>query len=148
MGEFAIEEFLSAAEEQQIIDAIRIAEKQTSGEIRVHIEPSAKGDIENRVLEVFTILKMHNTEQHNAVLFYVAVEDKAFAIYGDKGIDAVVSDDFWNSSKDMVENHFRKGDFTSGLIAGIKEAGKQLKVFFPWQSGDDNELPNSISKNE
>ena len=148
MSEFSIEEFLTASEEQQIINAIRIAEKQTSGEIRVHIEPSSKGDIENRVLEVFTILKMHNTEQHNAVLFYVAVEDKSFAIYGDEGIDAVVPKVFWNSTKDLVEQHFKKGDFTTGLIAGINEAGKQLKSYFPWQSDDNNELPNSISKSE
>lgn len=147
MAEFSIEEFLTAAEEQYIIDAIRIAEKQTSGEIRVHIEPSSKGDIENRVLEVFTILKMHNTEQHNAVLFYVAVEDKAFAVYGDKGIDAVVSNDFWDSTKNLVEHHFKKRDFTSGLIAGINEAGKQLKTYFPWHNNDEDELPNTISKN-
>lgn len=146
MSNLSIEDFLSASQEQEIIDAIRNAEKQTSGEIRVHIEKNSSKNVEERALEVFKILKMHNTEQHNAVLFYVAVEDKQFALFGDSGINKVVPDDFWDSTKSIVINHFKLGAYTDGLINGINEAGKQLKLFFPWQSGDHNELTNEISR--
>ncbi|WP_353779330.1 TPM domain-containing protein [Winogradskyella sp. 3972H.M.0a.05] len=147
MSQRSIEDFLTASQEQQIIDTIRNAERQTSGEIRVHLEHNTHDKtIEERTLEVFQILKMHNTEQHNAVLIYVAVEDKQFAIYGDKGINEVVSDDFWDSTKSLMTSHFKKDDYANGLIAAIQEAGKQLKAFFPWRFGDRDELSNEISK--
>ena len=100
-----IEEFLTAKEEQEVVEAIRIAEKSTSGEIRVHLENTFEGDIESRALEVFSILKMDNTRLQNGVLIYVAVQNKAFAIFGDKGINDLVTTDFWDNTKTTIENH-------------------------------------------
>lgn len=142
----SVEAFLSTIEEQEIVAAIREAEIHTSGEIRVHIENTFKGAIETRALEVFSILKMQNTELHNAVLIYLAVKDKAFAIYGDKGIDAVVSDSFWDNTKNTIQNHLKKGNYKQGLVDGILLAGQQLKAFFPVSKGNKNELSNTISK--
>ncbi|MDO6596116.1 TPM domain-containing protein [Oceanihabitans sp. 2_MG-2023] len=141
-----VEDFLSTIEEQEVVEAIRLAEKNTSGEIRVHIENTFKGDIENRALEVFSILKMHNTRLQNGVLIYVAVQNKAFAIYGDKGIHDLVGADFWNHTKTTIANHFKSGNFKQGLVDGILHAGEQLKKHFPIANLDSNELSNEISK--
>lgn len=141
-----IEDFLTAEEEEAIISAIRTAEQNTSGEIRVHIESSSKMDPFERAMEVFHYLKMDNTKQQNGVLIYVAVEDKTFVIYGDKGINDVVPDDFWDSTKDIIQTHFKLGRFKEGLIEGILKAGKQLENHFPWIHNDQNELPDAISK--
>ncbi|WP_142784017.1 TPM domain-containing protein [Changchengzhania lutea] len=141
-----IEDFLSVEEEQEIIEAIRVAEKNTSGEIRVHIEKSSTLDAFDRAMELFHVLKMDNTKLSNGVLIYVAVEDKTFVIYGDKGINDVVSPDFWDSTKDVMQNHFKSGHFKQGLLEGILKAGEQLQKYFPWQHDDVNELPNDISK--
>lgn len=141
-----IEDFLSAEDEKAIIEAIRIAEKNTSGEIRVHIEKTSKIDVYERALEIFHLLKMDNTKLQNGVLIYVAVEDKNFVIFGDEGINNVVEDDFWETTKNIMQGHFKRGHFKQGLVDGILKAGKQLETYFPWETGDKNELPNSISK--
>ncbi|GAB4157666.1 MAG: TPM domain-containing protein [Winogradskyella sp.] len=141
-----IEDFLSQQEEQEIIEAIRIAERETSGEIRVHIEQKCNMDIYEHALEIFHHLKMDNTKQQNGVLIYVAVDNKAFVIYGDKGINDIVGSDFWNSTRDKIASQFKTANFKQGLIDGIKEAGKVLAEHFPWKHGDHNELDNSISK--
>ena len=141
-----IEDFLTAEEEQEIVEAIRIAEKNTSGEIRVHIEKSSKTDAVIRALEVFHFLKMDNTIQKNGVLIYVAVEDRNFVIYGDEGINKVVPKNFWETTKEEMQQHFKKGHFKKGLVAGILKAGEQLETFFPWDHTDVNELPDDISK--
>lgn len=143
-----IEDFLTAEEEQEIVDAIRTAEKNTSGEIRVHIEKSSKIDPIDRAMEVFHYLKMDNTIQKNGVLIYIAVEDRNFVIYGDEGINQVVPSNFWESTKNDMQRHFKKGDFKKGLITGVLKAGKQLESFFPWDQSDSNELPDQISKGD
>ena len=142
----SVEAFLSTIEEQEVVAAIRKAELQTSGEIRVHIENTCKGDIENRALEVFSILKMQNTELHNAVLIYLAVDDKAFAIYGDRGINAVVSDSFWDDTKKTIQNHLKNGNPKQALVDGVLLTGQQLKAFYPISNNDRNELSNTVSK--
>ena len=141
-----IEDFLSSAEEKEIIEAIRVAEKATSGEIRIHIENSSQLDGYERAMEVFHYLKMDNTKLQNGVLIYVAVEDKTFVIYGDKGINDVVPIGFWDSTKDVMQSHFKNSNFKQGLIEGVLKAGEQLEKHFPWIHGDQNELPNDISK--
>ncbi len=141
------EDFLTKEEEAEIVDAIRKAEGKTSGEIRVHLEPTAgKEDIFDRAMEVFHMLKMDNTKLDNGVLIYVAVEDRNFVIYGDKGINEVVPDDFWESTKDLIVSHFKKGHFKEGLVQGVLKAGEQLRKHFPWDDDDKNELPDHISK--
>ncbi|UKM64822.1 TPM domain-containing protein [Flavobacteriaceae bacterium GSB9] len=141
-----IEDFLTQDEEQDIVEAIRQAELNTSGEIRVHIEKTTNGDPKNRALEVFHMLKMDNTQLKNGVLIYVAVDDKHFAIYGDEGINNAVPNDFWESTKNIIQAHFKNGHFKQGLIDGVIKSGEQLKTFFPYKASDINELPNDISK--
>jgi len=141
-----VEDFLTKEEERDIVEAIRMAEKETSGEIRVHIEKTTSIDAFDRALEVFHLLEMDKTELKNGVLIYVAVKDKTFVICGDQGINEVVSNDFWDSTKEIMVSHFKKGDFKQGLIEGISKAGNKLKLYFPYQQGDTNELSNEISK--
>ena len=141
-----VEDFLTDKEEQEIIEAIRTAEDNTSGEIRVHIERSSKLDSFDRAMEVFHFLKMDNTKLQNGVLIYVAVDDKNFVIYGDKGINDVVPNNFWDSTKDIIVSHFIKGDFKQGLVEGVLKAGEELQKHFPWEHMDRNELPDNISK--
>lgn len=138
-------DFFTLAEGESIVDAIKAAELNTSGEIRVHLEEKAGKDAYDRAKQVFDKLKMHQTEQRNGVLFYLATQDKKFAILGDKGIDDVVPEDFWNSTRDLMQEHFRNGRFVEGLTEGIASAGEQLKKYFPYQSDDVNELDDEIS---
>ena len=142
-----VEAFLTAEEEQEIIEAIIEAEKQTSGEIRVHLEKALDKDSIQRAEEVFFYLGMDGTKNKNGILFYVAVDDHRFAVIGDKGIDAVVPDDFWESIRDEVITEFKSAKYARGLIRGILHAGEKLKEFFPVEESDQNELPDSISKN-
>ncbi|TDS11979.1 TLP18.3/Psb32/MOLO-1 phosphatase superfamily protein [Maribacter caenipelagi] len=141
-----VEDFLTASEEQDIVNAILKAEKNTSGEIRVHIEAHTSKDHYERAKEVFHLLKMDNTKQENGVLIYVAVNDKKFVICGDKGINSVVPEDFWQTTKNSIQTHFKNGAFKDGLVAGILKAGEELNSHFPWQADDTNELSNEISK--
>ena len=141
-----VEDFLSKEEEQEIVEAIRIAEKNTSGEIRVHIEKTTSLDAFDRAKEVFHELRMDETELKNGVLIYLAVDDHHFIICGDKGINDLVEPDFWDCTRDVMASQFKKGDFKQGLVDGILRAGERLQKHFPWQKGDTNELSNEISK--
>ncbi|WP_047416490.1 TPM domain-containing protein [Cellulophaga sp. Hel_I_12] len=141
-----VEDFLSAEEEQEIVTAIIDAEKNTSGEIRVHIEKHSRVAHFERAQELFHLLKMDNTKEENGVLIYVAVTDKKFVIYGDKGIDKVVPKDFWITTKDIIQEHFKKGAFKNGIVAGVLKAGQELEKHFPWHANDTNELSNEVSK--
>ena len=141
-----VESFLNAQEEQEIVNAILEAERNTSGEIRVHIESTTSEDHYKRAQQLFHQLKMDNTKESNGVLLYVAVHDHKFVILGDKGIDKVVPDNFWESTRDIIQEHFKHGHFKQGIVEGILEAGKELKAHFPWQSDDQNELSDEISK--
>ncbi|MBU2927132.1 TPM domain-containing protein [Winogradskyella psychrotolerans] len=141
-----LEDFLSAEDEQEIVEAIRIAESQTSGEIRVHIEQECDGDVYEHALEVFHDLKMDNTAQRNGVLIYIAVENKSFVICGDQGINNIVGADFWNSTRNKIAAQFKSQNFKQGIIEGVIESGKSLSKHFPWQHNDINELDNTISK--
>jgi uncharacterized membrane protein len=143
----ASETFFTKEQEVQIVEAIKAAEKNTSGEIRVHIEPSTNGkDTLERAIEVFQELEMHQTEARNGVLLYLAFEDHSFSIFGDKGINEVVGENFWNSTRDLIQSAFKEADFAKGLVEGITEAGNALKTHFPYQKDDQNELDDQISK--
>ena len=137
--------FFSVEQQSKILASIKEAEEASSGEIRVHIETSFKGDVLDRASWVFAKLNMHKTALRNGVLFYLAVEDRKFAIIGDAGINAKVHEDFWNSTKEIMLKNFKEGRFTEGLSEGIILAGQQLKTHFPHQKDDVNELPDEIS---
>ena len=141
-----VEDFLNAADEATIIAAIKEAENNTSGEIRVHLEESTNKPPMDRALEVFYLLEMDRTEQRNGVLIYIAIESKKFAILGDEGINNLIPDDFWNAEKELMLTHFLKGEFAKGIALAIFEVGKKIKEFFPYQSNDTNELSDEISK--
>lgn len=141
-----VEDFLTKEEEQEIVDAIRKAEQNTSGEIRVHIEKTTDKVPFDRALEIFHELRMHETQLKNGVLFYFAVADKNFIICGDKGINDVVASDFWDCTKDKMAEQFKSGNFKQGIVDGILNAGEQLKKHFQWSEDDTNELSNEISK--
>ncbi len=143
-----VEDFLTKDDEQEIVSAIGIAEKNTSGEIRVHIEKQTSIAPIERAVEVFHQLQMEQTQDRNGVIIYVAVKSKQFAIYGDKGINEKVPSDFWYKTKDTIISHFKKGNFKQGLIDGILNAGEQLQKYFPYDEGDTDELSNEISKGE
>lgn len=140
--------FINPKEEAQIIEAIRTAEKNTSGEIRVHIEDSCEETTQNRVELIFDKLEMHKTAQRNGVLFYLCANKHEFYIYGDKGIHEKVEDDFWEDTVKLMQPHFKKDAFAKGLIEGILSAGNQLKTYFPYLADDKNELPDEISRNQ
>ena len=140
-----VEDFLSKTEEQEIVEAIRVAEQNTSGEIRVHLEKTTSTAPFERAVEVFNLLEMYKTKDSNGVLIYVAVNDKQFVICGDKGINEKVGEDFWNTTKDTIATHFKNGKFKQGLVDGILKAGQQLKHHCPYQDDDIDELSNEIS---
>lgn len=140
-------DFLTSEDEKEVVNAIATAEKNTSGEIRVHIENHTEKPPLERAQEVFHQLGMDETVARNGVLFYVGVSDHTFAIIGDEGIDKVVEDDFWDCTRDAVIAKFKEGKFKDGLVDGILRAGERLKQFFPYEDkGDTNELSNEISK--
>lgn len=137
--------FFTGEQKEDIRQAIMNAELDTSGEIRVHIENKCKGDVLDRASKVFDKLKIQKTEKRNGVLFYLAIENRKFAVIGDKGINKVVEENFWDDIRELLLNHFREDDFTGGLIEGISLVGIKLKKYFPYQTDDVNELPDDIS---
>jgi uncharacterized membrane protein len=141
----SVQKYFTEENKLQITNAIRVAETNTSGEIRVHIEKYCKGDVLDRAAYIFEKLKMHKTELRNGVLFYVAIDDHKFAILGDVGINQKVPDDFWEEIKNDVFEKFKEGKYSEGLAEGIVKAGEQLKAHFPYQDDDVNELSDEIS---
>ena len=137
--------FFNKKEKEKITLAIKEAELNTSGEIRVHIEGKCREEVMDRAVYIFEKLGMHKTELRNGVLFYLAVNDHKFAILGDAGINQVVPDDFWDEIKKSMLDFFSEKQFSEGLSRGIKMAGEQLKNHFPYQKDDINELSDEIS---
>jgi len=139
------EYFLTADQQASVVDAVRIAEKKTSGEIRIHIDGECTGEPMTRAKVVFEKLGMHRTELRNGVLIYLACNSKVFAVIGDKGINDKVPAHFWEDVTDAMKEEFRSGRFTEGLIKAILMTGEKLNDFFPYQADDVNEQPDEIS---
>ena len=140
--------FFNSEEKAAINDSIHKAEKQTSGEIRLHVENQCTYDVLDRAADVFKQLEMHKTELKNGVLFYLSIKDRKFAILGDAGINTKVPAGFWDSVKELVFQHFKEGAYATGLCAGIEKAGSKLSEHFPYSNNDINELSNEISFNK
>jgi uncharacterized membrane protein len=132
-------------QEAEIVEAIGLAEKRTSAELRVHADKYCKSDAGNKAANVFKRLKMNRTEDRNGVLIYISVLDHKFSIIGDAGINEKVSADFWESTRDKMLGEFQKGELVSGIKRGIEEAAGQLAKHYPYKSDDKNELSNDIS---
>lgn len=137
--------FLTKKQQKKIIEAIQEAERNTSGEIRVHIDADSSQNHYETSVAVFHSLKMNETKHRNGVLFHISPKDHNFTILGDEGIDAVTPDDFWDEIKREVLKKFKKGKYAKGMAKGIKMAGKALKQHFPYNEDDINELPDEIS---
>jgi uncharacterized membrane protein len=134
-------------QKKAIVLAISDAEAMTSGEIRLHIEPKCKTEnVLDRATEVFFQLKMNETLHQNGVLIYIAQEDHKFAIIGDKGINEVVPANFWDGTKEVMREHFKRHEFFEGVVFAIRETGFHLKQYFPLKEDDKNELSNEISE--
>ena len=140
------EDFLSKEEEKDIVEAIIQAEKNTSGEIRIHIEENSQKPPLERAQEVFHHLGMDKTGLRNGVLFYICMQSRTFAVIGDKGINDLVEPDFWDCTKDAVLSSFKEGQYKNGLVSGILRAGERLKQHFPFEKDDTDELSNEISR--
>ena len=142
----AVDFFLTTEQENSVIKTIQEAEKNTSGEIRIHLENNTKKPSLERAKEVFLYLKMDDTKDRNGVLIYIGVENKKIAILGDIGINKLVPDNFWEKEIQLLKDFFIKNEFEEGLIAAVKKVGEKLQLFFPYQKDDTNELSDQISK--
>jgi uncharacterized membrane protein len=139
---------LSAVHEAEIIQAIQEAEKKTSGEIRVHVESHCEGHPIERSKVLFFQLGMQKTDLQNGVLVYLAVKDRKFSIIGDKGIDANVPAEFWETIRDEMRPLLAKNEYGAGLALGVRRIGEALANFFPYQQEDVNELSDELSYGE
>ena len=139
------EKAFTKEQKEAMVAAIQKAEKDTSGEIRVHIENRSKIEVLDRAADVFAELKMHKTALRNGVLIYVALLDHKLAILGDAGINSKVPTGFWDSIKTIMVEKFKQGAITEGICEAVITAGEQLKAYFPYQEDDVNELPDDIS---
>ena len=143
---FKKKEFFSAADKEQIVEAIRMAEKETSGEIRIYIESkNAYVDAIDRAAEVFFKLKMQATDHRNAVLLYIAMKDQQLALYADEGIYQKAGAEYWNEAVKNMLAQFTKDNISNGIEQCIAQIGRTLKEKFPYIPTDDkNELPDEI----
>ncbi len=140
-----VQSYFTEEDKLKIKNAIRVAETNTSGEIRLHVEKYCKDDVLDQAAYVFEKLEMHKTKLRNGVLFYLAVEDRKFAVLGDTGINQKVPEDFWEEISNNVIKRLKNGEIADGISEGIVKAGEQLKEHFPYQSDDINELSDEIS---
>lgn len=139
------DKFLTAEQQETVVAAVRLAEKGTSGEIRIHIDRICTGEPVKRAEEVFGKLGMQKTKLRNGVLIYLAYESKVFAIIGDKGINDLVPEHFWEDVLSAMRTRFRNGEYTEGLSEAAVMVGEKLKDFFPYKEDDINEQPDDIS---
>lgn len=140
-----VRNLLTKSEEEAVVTSIREAEKNTSGEIRVHMEDHCKGELLDRATEIFEHLNIQNTKDRNGVLLYFAVKDHKVAILGDKGINAVVEKNFWDEKLKHIIDHFKKGEYKLGICDTVEKVGAKLKKHFPIKGDDKNELPDEVS---
>ena len=138
---------LSSTDKEKIMQAIQLAEKNTSGEIRVFVESYVPKKIDSlqRAKDVFYKNKMNETKDHNGVLVYVAVNDKKLAIFGDQNIHDKVGIEFWYSQVQEMTGHFKKENYVNGITLVIEEIGTALSNHFPYAGSKDvNELSDDI----
>jgi len=138
---------IAAADQQVIVEAIKAAERDTSGEVRVFVESRCSYvDPMDRAREVFFKLKMERTSAHNAVLIYVALTDRQMALYGDEGIyKKTGGDPYWQFELSLLRRFFQEGRIAEGIATCAINIGKALSTHFPHNGDTDkNELPDDI----
>ena len=141
----SVKTFFSEAEQKQILEAIKAAELNTSGEIRVHLENFCPGNEIKRAIKVFKRLGMDRTRERNGILIYLAVRSRKIAIIGDEGIHEKLGKPYWDKTVEHILEHFRTHQKGQGLSESIMECGKRLSKFFPRNDNDKNELSDAIS---
>lgn len=136
---------LKTIDQGRVLDAIREAEKRTSGEVRVSVSPFFWGSVRRVAERAFDRMGMTATKERNGILFFIVPARRRFTVLGDEGIHARVGQDYWESLVTLLADHFRKGEFTEGLVRAIKAAGVKLTEHFPYDAATDvNELPDEI----
>ena len=138
--------FFSAFDSDRIVQAIGAAESRTSGEIRVHVTKHSPKDIEKRAERRFQLLGMTKTAARTGVLIYIAPKARAFRILSDAAIHAKAGAEFWTQVAAILEEHFRRGEFTEGVVRGIERVGELLAAHFPRGEKDKNELPDEVTE--
>jgi len=137
--------FFSKEEQEKLVAAIRDAEQNSSGEIRIHVLRGCDGQLFEKGKEIFERLGMTRTRERNGILFLLELKNRRFAILGDKGIHEKVPPDFWEEIRGKLWEHFREGRFVEGLCAGIERCGEKLRAFFPHRPDDKNEVSDEIT---
>jgi uncharacterized membrane protein len=137
--------FFSISEEHEIMTAIRHAERASSGEVRLFVESHCKKAIHERTVQIFKRLKMQRTRERNAVLVYIAMEDRKFTIFGDEGIHQKLGFSFWQAEAVTLKSYFEKDEMLKGICQVVEDIGEKLKLQFPHPPDDKNELPNTVA---
>ncbi|HLH52221.1 MAG TPA: TPM domain-containing protein [Verrucomicrobiae bacterium] len=137
-------DFLKQLRHDDIVAAIREAEKKTSGEIRVFI---TRQEVEKAVPVAqrhFEAMGMARTRDRNGVLIFVAPRSHQFAVIGDTGVHARCGDEFWTALAGEMTAHFKRSDFTTGIVHAVTKAGDLLARHFPRRPDDTNQLPDNV----
>jgi uncharacterized membrane protein len=142
----AVKGFFSAFDSDRIVQAISAAERRTSGEIRVHVTKHSPRELEARAERRFHLLGMTRTAERNGVLIYIAPKARRFRVLGDQGIHEKAGAEFWTQVAAAMEEHFRRGEFTEGVVRGVERVGELLAAHFPRKDGDKDELPNEVTE--
>jgi uncharacterized membrane protein len=137
--------FLKQLHHDEIVAAIREAEKRTSGEVRVFISRKLVANPVEAAQAHFVQLRMEKTRDRNGVLIFVAPRARRFAVVGDAGVHERCGEGFWKELADEMSGHFAKSEFTSGIVHGVKKAGELLARHFPHRPDDANELPDDVA---
>jgi len=137
--------FFSKKEKGRILEAVREAEKNTSGEIRVHLEYHAQEPVYGHAQKVFQRIGMTKTAQRNGVLIFLSTGNRKLAVLGDVGINEKVPEGFWNDVVHIMQEHFKQDKFAEGISEAVLRIGEKLKAYFPYEAHDKNELPDHIS---
>jgi len=134
----------------RIKEAIRESEKSHHGELRFALEagldfvPLLKGITpRQRALEVFSMLRVWDTERNSGVLIYLQLVDRDIEIVADRGISARVGQAQWDAICRRMEQSFRAGRFEEGVLAGIAEITALLRTHFPAGGDNPGELPDT-----
>ena len=138
--------FFSKLDSDRIVEAIAEAEKKSSGQVRVHVTHRKPENLEQRAERRFEKLGMTRTAHRNGVLIYIAPKLRRFRILGDTGVHEKCGDEFWKETAAEMESHFRRGEFTEGVVKGVQKAGELLAAHFPRERGDVNELPDEVTE--
>jgi uncharacterized membrane protein len=128
-------------EHERVLAAIRKAESRTTGEIRVVVARHKANEPVSSAQAYFNKFGMANSPHRNGVLIFIAPKSKNFAVIGDTGVHEKCGDVFWSDLAAAMSAHFRRGDFTAGLVHGVERAGELLAQTFPRTSADPTAGP-------